>query len=70
MMEAGTLASNAVLSVNARMARLIMDARPDSFTYLPTYPFFLKRFFHRFPLTAEPTVVSDDLKDLVDGLFP
>ena len=42
MMEASALASNAALV--ARTARLINDAAPDSFPYLPTFPFLLKCF--------------------------
>ena len=40
-MEASSLAPEAVLAANARLARLLIDAKPDSLPYLFTHPFSL-----------------------------
>ena len=43
-MEASSLVPDAVLAANARVARLLIDAKPDSLPYLPTHPCSLNVF--------------------------
>ena len=45
IMEASSLAPDAVLAANAIVARLLIDAKPDSLPYLLTHPFSLNFFF-------------------------